>query len=206
MRRAYEVARAAVETVRGAATRDLSPGRGTDSRYLPWSLRHADGNEAAIDWTIAEAAGDPTFGLPSLPVSDLPETPFRHLSWFGEQHAEVFFGRGYQIRNFTERVTAPNTAPVILLYGQSGVGKSSLLAAGLLPRLKASPHTVRYVRRDPQMGLLDSIELPLLFEGRSLWLGKALLAPSNKPAGRLSSSSTNSRRCSPSRSRGSPAN
>jgi len=175
LRRAFAAARSAVEMVRGEATRDLFREGAAEAIDVPWSLHQAEGHERALDWSLAEAAGDPTFGLPPLPEYDLPDSPFRHLSWFAEKHADVFFGRGSQIRDLYERVTTPNAAPVILLYGQSGVGKSSVLAAGLLPRLKTS-HQVRYVRRDPQKGLLNSIELPLLFEGRALWLGDSLRA------------------------------
>ena len=42
-----------------------------------------------------------------------------------------------------ERVTTPESAPILLLYGQSGVGKSSLLAAGLLPRLEDAESVLR---------------------------------------------------------------
>ncbi|MCB0123485.1 MAG: SUMF1/EgtB/PvdO family nonheme iron enzyme, partial [Caldilineaceae bacterium] len=45
-------------------------------------------------------------------------------------------------------------------YGQSGVGKSSLLAAGLLPRLEAA-HTVRYERRDREQGVLGALAAAL---------------------------------------------
>ena len=48
----------------------------------------------------------------------------------------------------------------MLFYGQSGVGKSSLLAAGLLPRLEDS-HAVRYARRDQAAGLLGTLAAAL---------------------------------------------
>jgi hypothetical protein len=50
--------------------------------------------------------------------------------------------------------------PIVLFYGQSGVGKSSLLAAGLLPRLEAS-HSVRYTRRDQARGLPGTLAAAL---------------------------------------------
>ena len=43
-----------------------------------------------------------------------------------------------------------------MLYGQSGVGKSSLLAAGLRPRLEADLE-VRYARRDARLGLTKTL-------------------------------------------------
>ena len=45
----------------------------------------------------------------------------------------------------------------LLLYGASGVGKSSLLDAGLLPRLDRRLYEVRYARRDPKAGLVGSL-------------------------------------------------
>ena len=113
----------------------------------PWELHVSDGAADAEEWHVGLACGDPLFGLPPLPPGDLPPSPFRHLHWFGAEHAPVFFGRGREIRALYERVTSPEAPPVTLLYGQSGVGKSSLLAAGLLPRLAAT-HATRYLRRD----------------------------------------------------------
>ena len=83
-----------------------------------------------------------------LPPLDLPDKPYRYLDWYRSEDAGIFFGRGREIRQLYDRMTAPDGAPIVLLYGQSGVGKSSLLAAGLLPRLDAN-HAVRYARRLP---------------------------------------------------------
>ena len=60
-------------------------------------------------------------------------------------------------------VTRPNSTPIVLLYGQSGVGKSSILAAGLIPRLEES-HEVCYVRRNEEIGLLASVKQALASE------------------------------------------
>ena len=59
-----------------------------------------------------------------------------------------------------DRVMAAGSPPIVLFYGQSGVGKSSLLAAGLLPRLEGS-HAVRYARRDQAAGLLGTLAAAL---------------------------------------------
>ncbi|MEV8440583.1 serine protease [Actinosynnema sp. NPDC051121] len=62
------------------------------------------------------------------------EPPFRALRPFGEQDAELFFGREDQAGRL---VGLARTAPVVCVVGPSGVGKSSLLHAGVLPELRA---------------------------------------------------------------------
>ena len=78
----------------------------------------------------------------------------------------MFFGRGHQIRELYDRLTAPRTAPIMLFYGQSGVGKSSILDAGLIPRLEQD-YAVRYLRRAAG-GLLDTLQLAFLPEASDL--------------------------------------
>lgn len=151
----------------GSASRDVgSDDAGADASDLttdggwPWALHVRDGAERVEEWSLAEAAGDPLFGLPPLPRLPLPDRPFRHLAPFGREHAAVFFGRGAEVRALYDRVTGADGPPVVLLYGQTGVGKSSLLDAGLLPRLEAS-HVVRYARRDHALGLLGTLAAAL---------------------------------------------
>ena len=132
-----------------------------EAGYLPWALSVRPGAEAVSGWSLPEAAGDPLFGLPPLPPGDLPDKPFRNILWFRREDAPIFFGRGYAIRELYQRVTAPGVAPIVLYYGQSGVGRSSLLAAGLLPRLE-QVHTVVYTRRDQALGLVGTLAASLL--------------------------------------------
>ncbi|MFK7971546.1 MAG: CHAT domain-containing protein [Bacteroidia bacterium] len=124
---------------------------------FPWKL-HPEKVEGE-SWSLSLAADDPLYGLPAIPPRfDLPEEPYRYLHWFERKHAEVFFGRAHQIRQLYEQI---DTSPVTLLYGKSGVGKSSLLHAGLFPRLEES-HDIVYLRRDPTVGL--SAMLKQLFD------------------------------------------
>ncbi|MEM7530953.1 MAG: CHAT domain-containing protein [Chloroflexota bacterium] len=128
---------------------------GAEELHWPWNLAVKPGAELVMTWSLPDAANEPLFGLPTLPQHDLPEQPFRHLNFFTEQDAELFFGRGHEIRSLYELVSTPKSAPIILFYGEAGVGKSSLLAAGLLPRLQG--YTIHYIRRDRDIDMIQSL-------------------------------------------------
>jgi formylglycine-generating enzyme required for sulfatase activity len=62
----------------------------------------------------------------------LPEgNPYRGLAPFEAEHRALFFGRDGDIRAVLERL---RHQPLVLVAGDSGVGKSSLCRAGILPR------------------------------------------------------------------------
>jgi serine/threonine protein kinase/formylglycine-generating enzyme required for sulfatase activity len=69
--------------------------------------------------------------LASPRVAALPEgNPYRGLSPFEAEHRAFFFGRGPEIRAIVDRLRAD---PLVVVAGDSGVGKSSLCRAGVLP-------------------------------------------------------------------------
>lgn len=179
IRTAYNEAEAAVHTASGGNTRGLYFGSKDHSKSQidvyrwPWDLFLRHGSETADEWNLPEAVNDPMFGLPPLPERDLPESPYRYLSWFRREDAEVFFGRGHEIRKLYGLITT-GAQPIILFYGQSGVGKSSLLDAGLLPRLEQTCE-VAYLRRRSS-GLLATLKQALLPQASTLPIEKAWLA------------------------------
>ncbi|MCD0452465.1 trypsin-like peptidase domain-containing protein [Actinocorallia sp. API 0066] len=63
-----------------------------------------------------------------------PPNPYRALAAFTEADAPYFFGRE---RFVAELAGAVDDEPLILVGGSSGVGKSSVVAAGLVPALRA---------------------------------------------------------------------
>ncbi|UCH97769.1 MAG: CHAT domain-containing protein, partial [Candidatus Aminicenantes bacterium] len=137
-------------------------GKAPDDERFPWQFYYKEGAENVSQWNLPDAAHDPLFGLPPIPQTyPLPQSPYFFLGRFRREHAPLFFGRSHYIRALYNRVTQKNAAPVILLYGQSGVGKSSLLEAGLLPRLEKS-HTCLYIRRKQETGLLGTLEEALV--------------------------------------------
>jgi formylglycine-generating enzyme required for sulfatase activity len=67
--------------------------------------------------------------------------PYPGLPAFKEHQAPVFFGRDKTIEEVVERLAALALRPpgFLLLLGASGYGKSSLVRAGVVPRLKKDP-------------------------------------------------------------------
>lgn len=115
---------------------------------FPWEIYFKSGAEIIKAWNLPEEVENPLFGLPPIPPKfHLPETPFRYLQRYTRKEAEVLFGRSYYIRQLYNLVVDDKSAPLILLHGQSGVGKSSLIDAGFIPRLE-NTHIVWYMRRD----------------------------------------------------------
>lgn len=67
------------------------------------------------------------------------ESPFRGLLSFTERQAHLFFGRSDEVARLLERL---RDQPILAVVAPSGSGKSSLVQAGLLPRLREQARTV----------------------------------------------------------------
>lgn len=61
------------------------------------------------------------------------ECPYQGLRYFGEEQKEFFFGREKVIQLLCQKLGQANFVPII---GASGSGKSSVVRAGLIPKLK----------------------------------------------------------------------
>ncbi len=90
----------------------------------------------------------------ATPVVDT-ERPWPGLFPFTEQQSEYFFGRDDEIEELFRRVKRDT---ITVLYSKSGLGKSSLLQAGLFPRLRKAPFLPVYIRLkyDNTAGSLES--------------------------------------------------
>lgn len=76
-------------------------------------------------------------GLPVLPVHiSMPDEPFPGVRSYQRDDARIFFGRDTEISQLYDYFMQPRRQSILLLYGQAGVGKTSLLKAGLLPYLE----------------------------------------------------------------------
>ncbi|MDX1911926.1 MAG: SUMF1/EgtB/PvdO family nonheme iron enzyme [Saprospiraceae bacterium] len=90
------------------------------------------------------------FPLPQDMRDFLPaaECPFVGLKPFQRQDARLFFGRSREIYTLCHKITREPAPRVLLLDGYSGTGKSSLLQAGLIPRIENQGWGVAYDRRE----------------------------------------------------------
>jgi WD40 repeat protein len=132
------------------------------SDRFPWVIQFKPGAEIIKEWNLPDISGNPLYGLPDIPQSyNLPESPFLYLNRYERKHAEVFFGRSYYVRSLFSSVADRQGPPIILLCGQSGTGKSSLLEAGLQPRLE-SRYEIIYLRRNGIIGLSATLFNALL--------------------------------------------
>jgi len=99
--------------------------------------------------------------------TDVPEgNPYRGLQAFEAEHRAVFFGRRREQRAVLERLRAES---FLLITGDSGVGKSSLCLAGILPAVTEGGledgrhwHTARLVPGRRPMAALAAALAPLL--------------------------------------------
>ncbi|WP_424100358.1 caspase family protein [Moorena producens] len=73
--------------------------------------------------------------LPPAPPLDESQNPYRGLKSFDEKHSSLFFGRTLLVEKLQDFVKAN---PLTVVLGASGSGKSSLVKAGLIPKLRQS--------------------------------------------------------------------
>jgi len=83
-------------------------------------------------------------GAPTLQSVDA-EHPWPGLTSYTEETRGYFHGRDEEAAELARRVQRKN---LTVLFGQSGLGKTSLLRAGLVPRLRGEGYCPVYVRVD----------------------------------------------------------
>lgn len=84
------------------------------------------------------------------------QRPYKFLDYFREEDQELFFGREKEIELLTSKILCHRS---FILHGKSGVGKSSLIRAGLVPALKQQGHSPFVIRsfHDPAEQLLHTL-------------------------------------------------
>jgi Novel STAND NTPase 1/Sulfatase-modifying factor enzyme 1/Domain of unknown function (DUF4062) len=95
--------------------------------------------QSAVTKLLKNSEGHVAQRKPSQPEItwdiDKDGSPYPGLMHFTRKYAPVFFGREYEVNELLERISTGENR-FILVSGDSGVGKSSVVDAGLLPRLE----------------------------------------------------------------------
>ena len=74
-----------------------------------------------------------------------PQSPWLGLASFTEETRQYFYGREEEVAELARRV---QRKLLTVLFGQSGLGKTSILRAGIVPRLRPEGYCPVYVRID----------------------------------------------------------
>lgn len=114
--------------------------------------------ERVLGILVAAAAARDDDDVYAIPVSalvaawpaafaPLPTSPYKGLEAFGQDDEHLFFGREAMTE---ELVTAVDGGGLVPVVGASGAGKSSLVQAGLMPRLASGRTDWRFVLVRPR--------------------------------------------------------
>lgn len=143
------------------------PERGELPRFLSrltWvDFRHGLQDEEAFRRFVAGIRGIQP-GPQANTISSGPDLvcPYRGLEKFEEEHARFFFGREAITQHLVETLRSTRFLTVL---GPSGSGKSSLVRAGLIPRLKAGifPESSKwtYITITPGSDPIEEVSLHL---------------------------------------------
>ena len=106
---------------------------------------------AELKQAAAAVPPEPIDAVPA-PGTLLGRRPYQFLDYYTAEDADLFFGRDAWIERLSGRILAQ---PLTVLFGRSGVGKTSLLLAGVLPRLEGCNCWPIYARpgQDPLAAL-----------------------------------------------------
>ena len=137
----------------------------TQYRRRLWESRNLTLLDASPDEFLAELASrigqvaylppkDPLVALADelAMISGVHKSPYKFLSSFEEQDIDIFFGRDHDIVRATRKLLS---SKLTILYGKSGFGKTSLICAGITPRLIRSNYLPVYARvaADPLLSI-----------------------------------------------------
>jgi hypothetical protein len=150
----------------GIETEDLTPddlARAPPILHERQRVRLRDGGDRAWQEVLEalDCSGlDPDDWFPIPPNVG----PYPGLAAFDEKDAGVFFGRKQEITEYLgilDTLRGPDRSQVLVISGASGSGKSSLLRAGLIPRLRRKSEWLVIspfeVAREPVRNLLERL-------------------------------------------------
>lgn len=97
-----------------------------------WEAWWREASSVSATKTAVAGAGEPA--SQTLPAG---VRPYRGLAPYREKDEGLFFGRTHSVDGLVAAVEAAQGKGIVIVTGASGVGKSSLVQAGLIPQLRA---------------------------------------------------------------------
>ncbi len=134
----------------GAGHADLPAFLRDLAKKLPEPKPDLPGPTPAFVEPVSAPAG---LTLRAWPPPELPARPYPLLLPY--EHPDLFAGREGELAQVQALLEAP--VPILGLFAVSGAGKSSLLAGGLVPALRAEGRAVAFDRRPAEPGLLGRL-------------------------------------------------
>lgn len=80
----------------------------------------------------------------------MPTSPFKFLAAYDKKDKAIFFGREEEVEQLYQMVFQTN---LILVYGPSGVGKTSVIQCGLANRFQSTDWYDLYIRRGSDINI-----------------------------------------------------
>ena len=77
----------------------------------------------------------------------IPAIPFPGINPFGYEYRDIFFARKDETRTLIQQISMYRA---VMLYADSGTGKSSLINAGLIPHAIKEGYQPEYIRIQPK--------------------------------------------------------
>ena len=117
-------------------------------------------------------------------LSRMPSRPYKFLNYYTREDRAIFFGRDEEIQRIKKRMLS---GWLLVLFGRSGVGKTSLIRAGLLSHFQA-PHDMVFAMRmlsDPVISLRAMMCRMLGLEVENQNLGDLFALAESRVSGRV---------------------
>jgi hypothetical protein len=134
------------------------------TRQFPWDLESSPESDSVTNLRRKVSESERTnqglqdaaeeLGTKATPPP--PKRPYKFLDYFETADQSIFFGRDEEVNHLVQRTMAHK---LTVLFGQSGVGKTSLINAGVIPRLEEEGYTSLYLRvlREPAASIRSSL-------------------------------------------------
>jgi hypothetical protein len=137
--------------------------------FRPCHILKQKPQELFEELSLVVPVSQPTIKPPISPPTQIRKkrSPYKYLDYFESEDADLFFGREEEWSHISREIMA-SPSRVTVLCGRSGVGKTSLVKARLIPRLKQDKDILpTYTRfgKDPETSIFNALQTHIIKQG-----------------------------------------